>query len=64
MKGWAAEMTRTFGFSEELSERIVKSGINSPSAFQGVSADDLVDIGFEAEEAASIMDKVDSHLAK
>jgi len=64
MQGWAIEMTRTFGFTAELSERIVKSGINSPSAFQGVSAEDLADIGFEADEAASIMEKVSAHLAK
>lgn len=61
MKEWVQEMARTFGFSREIAQRIVMGGINSPSAFQGVTQADLGDLGFEDEEAASIMEKVSSH---
>jgi len=64
MKGWINEMKKTFGFSTEIAEQIVKSGINSPSAFQGVSANDLADIGFDPEAAHEIMKLVTAHFDK
>jgi N utilization substance protein A len=46
------------GISTELADRLVAIGINSPEAFEGVTAEDLVDAGFNQEEAASIIGTV------
>lgn len=61
MRDWIREMSRTFGFSQDVAQRIVMSGINSPSAFQGVTQADLSDLGFDETEAAAIMEKVHAH---
>lgn len=45
----------TFNLPAALAERLVAVGINSPAAFEGVEADDLVEAGFSAEEAATII---------
>ena len=47
-----------FGLETALAERLVSVGINSPAAFEGVDAEALVEAGFSAEEAASIMQRV------
>ena len=41
-----------------MAARLVDMGINSPAAFEGVEADDLVDAGFTAEEAQAIIARV------
>jgi len=46
------------GISEELAERLVAMGINSPDAFEGVEEQDLVDSGFTEEEAAGVLQRV------
>jgi N utilization substance protein A len=51
-------LVKTFGLEPVLAERLVGIGINSPAAFEGVGADDLVDAGFSSEEAASIISRV------
>ncbi|MFA6286296.1 MAG: transcription termination factor NusA [Opitutaceae bacterium] len=51
-------LVKTFGLDSVLAERLVGIGINSPAAFEGVGADDLVDAGFTSEEAASIISRV------
>jgi N utilization substance protein A len=52
-------LVTTFQFEPSVAERLVAKGINSPAAFEGVEASDLVsDFGFTAEEAAAIMQKV------
>jgi transcription termination/antitermination protein NusA len=51
-------LSKTFGLSEDFAGRLVAIGINSPAAFEGVGADDLVDAGFTSEEAASIIASV------
>ncbi|MDQ5979104.1 MAG: transcription termination/antitermination protein NusA [Verrucomicrobiota bacterium] len=51
-------LVSTFGFENPIAERLVANGINSPAAFEGVEANDLVDAGFSAEEAAGIIAKV------
>ncbi len=51
-------LVETFGIEAALAERLVSVGINSPAAFEGVDAEALVEAGFSAEEAASIMQRV------
>lgn len=48
----------TYAFDRAIAERLVANGINSPAAFEGVEASDLVDAGFNDEEAAGIIAKV------
>ena len=43
------------GITSELAEQLVSIGINSPDAFEGVTAGDLVDAGFSQEDADSIL---------
>lgn len=64
MRSWVQEMARTFDFQREIAQRVVMGGINSPSAFQGVTQADLIDLGFSEEEAASIMEKVQAHFGQ
>jgi N utilization substance protein A len=51
-------LTGTYGFEAALAERLVANGINSPAAFEGVEAKDLMDAGFNEQEAAGIIAKV------
>jgi N utilization substance protein A len=54
-----ALLVATFGFDKGVAERLVAHGINSPAAFEGVEAGDLVaDFGFTDEEAKGIIAKV------
>jgi N utilization substance protein A len=46
------------GIAPEVAERLVTIGLVSPEAFEGVSVEDLVEAGFEPEEAAAVMEKV------
>jgi transcription termination/antitermination protein NusA len=51
-------LVSTFGFETTIAERLVANGINSPAAFEGVEASDLVDMGFSEEEATGVIGKV------
>jgi N utilization substance protein A len=51
-------LVKTFDLDPLLAERLVAIGINSPAAFEGVSADDLVDAGFTSDEAATVISTV------
>lgn len=51
-------LVSAFELDAGLAERLVAVGINSPAAFEGVDAETLVETGFTAEEAASIMQSV------
>jgi transcription termination/antitermination protein NusA len=51
-------LVSTFGFEATIAERLVANGINSPAAFEGVEASDLVDMGFSEEEATGVIGKV------
>lgn len=51
-------LVKSFGIEASLAERLVAIGINSPAAFEGVEADDLVDAGFTPDEAATIISRV------
>ena len=50
------------GIEPPMAERLVTIGLVSPEAFEGVSAEDLVDGGFSEEEAGEILDKVNAYL--
>jgi N utilization substance protein A len=51
----------TYGFEPGVAEKLVANGINSPAAFEGVEAADLVGFGFTEEEAAALIAKVSGH---
>jgi transcription termination factor NusA len=51
-------LEETFGLDTSIAERLVSVGINSPAAFEGVDDETLVEVGFTAEEAAAIMQRV------
>ena len=49
------------GLEPELAARLVTIGFASPEVFEGVTAEDLVDAGFSAEEAADVLSKVEAY---
>lgn len=51
-------LTKAYEFEATIAGRLVDMGINSPAAFEGVEADDLVGAGFTPEEAQSIIARV------
>ncbi|KXU35071.1 transcription termination/antitermination protein NusA [Cephaloticoccus primus] len=51
-------LVSTFGLDAVIAAKLVEMGINSPSAFEGVEAGDLIDAGFSAEEAQGIISRV------
>lgn len=53
-----AALVSAFGFSPDVAGRLFAIGVNSPAAFEGVSADDLVQAGFAADEAEQIINRV------
>ena len=53
-----AVLVKTLALDAEIAGRLVDMGINSPAAFEGVEANDLVDAGFTPEEAADIIGRV------
>jgi hypothetical protein len=55
---FVALLVATYGFDNQIAERLVNEGICSPAAFEGVEARDLVNMGFSQEEADAIMAKV------
>ena len=54
----AAEALTSVGIEFEVADRLVAFGLVSPDAFEGVTAEDLVGLGFEAETADTILSKV------
>ena len=59
-KSKAAEALTSVGIEFEVADRLVAFGLVSPEAFEGVTAVDLVGLGFEQETADSILEKVKS----
>ncbi len=51
-------LTKAFAVDETVASRLVDMGINSPAAFQGVEANDLVEAGFTPEDAEAIIARV------
>ncbi|HEX3730447.1 MAG TPA: transcription termination factor NusA [Opitutaceae bacterium] len=53
-----ASLVKAFSLDQTIAGRLVDMGINSPGAFEGVGADDLVGGGFTAEEAQDIIARI------
>jgi len=53
-----ASLVKAFSLDQAIAGRLVDMGINSPGAFEGVGADDLVGGGFTAEEAQDIIARI------
>ena len=51
-------LVTTYAFAPAVAERLVAQGINSPAAFEGVEATDLVESGFTENEAQDVIAKV------
>jgi hypothetical protein len=60
-KSKAAEALTSVGIEFEVADRLVAFGLVSPEAFEGVTAEDLVGLGFEADIADSILEKVSTN---
>jgi transcription termination/antitermination protein NusA len=54
----ADALKKAFEFDPAIALRLVRMGITSPAAFEGVAAEDLVGGGFTAEEATDIIGRV------
>ena len=59
-KSKAADALTSVGIEFEVADRLVAFGLVSPEAFEGVTAEDLVGLGFEQDIADSILSKVSS----
>jgi N utilization substance protein A len=59
-KSKAAEALTSVGIEFEVADRLVAFGLVSPEAFEGVTAADLVGLGFEQETSDTILSKVSS----
>lgn len=55
-----ASLVKAFTLDAAVAGRLVDMGINSPAAFEGVEANDLVDAGFTPDEANDIIGRVTS----
>jgi len=53
-----ASLVGKYQFDPAIAARLVDMGINSPAAFEGVEADDLVSAGFTPEEGQTIVSRV------
>jgi N utilization substance protein A len=53
-----ASLVKAFGMDAGIAGRLVDMGINSPAAFEGVEANDLMDAGFSLEESTDIISRV------
>jgi len=54
----AAEALTSVGIEFEVADRLVAFGLVSPEAFEGVTAEDLVGLGFEEPIAQDVLSKV------
>jgi N utilization substance protein A len=59
-KAQAAQALTAVGVEFELADRLVAVGLVSPEAFEGVTSEDLMGLGFTSEEADGILEKVAS----
>ena len=59
-KSKAADALTSVGIEFEVADRLVAFGLVSPEAFEGVTAEDLVGLGFEQQIADTILEKVSS----
>lgn len=49
------------GLDPKVASRLVSAGFASPEVFEGVTATDLVDVGFSVDEAADVLSKVEAY---
>ena len=56
-----ASLVKAFKLDPAIAGRLVDMGVNSPGAFEGVAAEDLIAGGFTAEEAQEIITRVASN---
>ena len=59
-KAQAAQALTAVGVEFELADRLVAVGLVSPEAFEGVTSEDLMGLGFTSEEADGVLEKVTS----
>jgi transcription termination/antitermination protein NusA len=59
-KSKAAEALTSVGIEFEVADRLVAFGLVSPEAFEGVTASDLVGLGFDQDTSDTILSKVSS----
>ena len=59
-KAQAAQALTVVGVEFELADRLVAVGLVSPEAFEGVTSEDLMGLGFTSEEADGVLEKVTS----
>ena len=57
-KSKAAEALTSVGIEFEVADRLVAFGLVSPEAFEGVTAADLVGLGFDQDTSDLILEKV------
>lgn len=60
----AAGLAAIPGLDPDLAARLVTSGFASPEVFEGVEAEDLVELGYTEEEAADVLSKVEAYLSE
>jgi N utilization substance protein A len=60
----AAGLHGIAGVGDEQAKKLVAAGITDIDAFEGVSVGDLVEVGFDGEEAQKILDSVQSFCKK
>ncbi|MDR3144505.1 MAG: transcription termination factor NusA [Puniceicoccales bacterium] len=60
----AAGLHGITGVGDEQAKKLVAAGITDIDAFEGVSVDDLVEVGFEADEAQKVLDSVQNFCKK
>ncbi|MEM9160800.1 MAG: transcription termination factor NusA [Verrucomicrobiota bacterium] len=58
----AAGLNQISGIDDETAERLVMNGLISPEVFIDVEEQDLIDMGFDPEQAADILQKVSAFL--
>ena len=59
-KAQAAQALTAVGVEFELADRLVAVGLVSPEAFEGVTSEDLMGLGFTSEDAATVLENVAS----
>ena len=62
-KNKAAEALTSVGIEFEVADRLVAFGLVSPEAFEGVTAEDLVGLGFEQPIAEDVLSKVSTEIS-
>jgi hypothetical protein len=62
-KAKASEALTSVGIEFEVADRLVAFGLVSPEAFEGVTAEDLVGLGFDQPVAEDVLTKVSADIS-